>query len=605
MLDFLIYKVPTAFFSVDPSLSMFLLPRRLTALFSFAILLEAPVLAWWLSKSDARRKWVSLSLLVNAVALVTNLTATFNHVPDDSYIHYRIAESLLTGKGYVWSVGQPPVEGAATPLWHMAVALGALVGIPTPYWGRIASLLSTYLLLFVCYLLGRKVFRQQTLAGWFAFLVAANPTIFAYASSGMETNFFLLLVCLAFYTQLSGRLVLSSLIWGAALATRPDTIIVWVPAALYLAYDYYWRRRGSLTPILQFLVPFGIVVCSLEIFRYLYFGEFVPHVVLLKESHDIIDVKEGILYMLRFVYVNLPLVLGLGLLLSLLLVPRVREIVFNRGLTKRRKGILILSLCISFVNLAVVTVGGGDWMPASRYYISTVLFALLLTMILLDAMSEDVYVAVVTEGERDLFASKTRFELGKPIMMLIAIGTVFMSMYPGGWPLNSEYFAARSDTQMTIDYSRIGALVRTVFPSSQSMYTFPAGALPYFAQTPEVRDALGLFEREAEQPAYRVHIMPGHKAWLNDLLPAYAPDLIVDQNIIYFSEMQELDSRADAPLFFGNNSPSTNRYLMQNYSFVFLMADSSEEEKFGVFILVKHDRLDDLGRFPLVDRRKL
>jgi hypothetical protein len=82
--------------------------------------------------------------IIVLIVLVTILTRGLlihysNHFADDSFITFRYAENIASGKGFVYNQGER-VLGTSTPLYTLLLALLAKLGLPILLFARVLNI---------------------------------------------------------------------------------------------------------------------------------------------------------------------------------------------------------------------------------------------------------------------------------------------------------------------------------------------------------------------------------------------------------------------------------------------------------------------------------
>ena len=229
---------------------------------------------------------------------------------DDAFISFRYVRNLLNGHGLVFNAGER-VEGYSNFLWIMELAAvwGAL-GIRPEHAAPWLSVLFTAgtLALMLWWIARLPGLRMRGLVAWCALALVCSSATFAVWTSGggLETRqftFFVVaaVVCLSLYRNRRWGLLAASLSLAIASLTRPEGPLIaaccfaWfgalqLPAALNAlrraaepqgvsvkdAIAATVRRidwRGALCLI----APFALIVGAHFLFRYAYYGEWLPN----------------------------------------------------------------------------------------------------------------------------------------------------------------------------------------------------------------------------------------------------------------------------------------------------------------------------------------
>ena len=208
---------------------------------------------------------------------------------DDAFISFRYVRNLVEGHGLVYNPGEY-VEGYSNFLWVLELA--ALYGVfglrpeHTVPWLSMACTVGT--LATMLWWGGRATgLPQRRLVAWMALgLVCSSATFAVWTSAGgLETRQFTLFVMLAvvgltLYPENRRALLWVSLSLAAASLTRPEGPLF--AACCFGWYAGYrrvstgrwwpgWRDAAAL------VAPFGLLVAGHYLWRYGYYGEWLPN----------------------------------------------------------------------------------------------------------------------------------------------------------------------------------------------------------------------------------------------------------------------------------------------------------------------------------------
>jgi arabinofuranosyltransferase len=283
---------------------------------------------------------------------------------DDAMISMRYAWNFSHGSGLVWNPGEY-VEGYTNLLMTLLMSLPTLVFdkvnavLAIQILGIVFMLANAYLVMAIAeHLLTasglEERYRSSRLFVILAFVCALSYYPLVYWSLlGMETGLVAVLLSLSVLCALKyakehrpaqGMMVSISL--GLAFLTRPDTLVLAVPI---FAYALFTGRRSGSKPGLYFLVlmvgVYAGFVVGQELFRWGYYGEWLPNTYTLKVSEIALSsrIENGLIfvsYFLKEVCVLLVLVLA-GLVFSF-----------------HREKLLVVSIFVVLVCYQVWT--GGD-----------------------------------------------------------------------------------------------------------------------------------------------------------------------------------------------------------------------------------------------------
>jgi arabinofuranosyltransferase len=339
-----------------------------------------------------RRGSYSMLLLALAVSLLAS-GIYWEHVLEDAMISFRYA--LRLAEHYplgFWNREGPPVEGCTSTLW---VVLLSLAG---PNVGHIIVLskacgLACYFAIPAALLwlssteidpkeMDPAKFRE---ACWFSALGALVYIPLAwYATTGMETALFTLLVTLLVFVPLrTSNVALISVLNILLITTRPDGILFAAGSATYFCvFDVAHRKRRALILTLC-LAAFLLVVAA----RYAYFGELMPNTYYAKAGGSgFLHVGYGLRY-----------VAGWAASHWYLLVPIVAmSVEVIRG-KQRARFPTALGIALLGYSLIIIKVGGDNptAFPLWRHAVQVIPLIFFMTFYALSALGSSVRIKVL------------------------------------------------------------------------------------------------------------------------------------------------------------------------------------------------------------------
>jgi hypothetical protein len=262
---------------------------------------------------------VALGALV--AALVAHVLFLWT-IHEDAFIGFRYARNFAAGHGLRWNVDEAPVEGYTNFLWVVILAGADAVGLDMPrvsQWLGVAAAIAT---LAVTARLARALFRDAP-GVWLVppLLLALSPAFAAWASSGMETSLFTLLVVLAAAREVReradpGRAPVSSIALALAAMTRPEGALVFALVLAHRLIDPPGGRRDARALArwaLGFALPFGAYVA----WRYAYYGFLLPNTFYAKVGSSPDQLVRGLKYVGKFfIVMAVPALALLGFVLG-------------------------------------------------------------------------------------------------------------------------------------------------------------------------------------------------------------------------------------------------------------------------------------------------
>ena len=237
-------------------------------------------------------KGTSLGLILTCLpwlALLVWLASVSWFLTDDAFISFRYVRNLLEGHGLVFNPGER-VEGYSNFLWVLELAaLWRVLGVApedAAPWLSVACTAGTVGAM-LWWITRLPSLRNRGLVGWMALgLVCSSATFAVWTSGGgLETRqftFFVVLavVCLSLYRDSRRGLLVASLSLAAAALTRPEGPLL---AALCLGWFVIQRMAdtGRLNPdwrrLTYLAAPFVVLVGAHFLWRYAYYGEWLPN----------------------------------------------------------------------------------------------------------------------------------------------------------------------------------------------------------------------------------------------------------------------------------------------------------------------------------------
>ena len=246
---------------------------------------QAVAVAW----RDGRgpRTVILVLCLAPWVALLAWHASLSWFLTDDAFISFRYVRNLLEGHGLVFNPGEY-VEGYSNFLWVLELAaLWGLFGLRPEQaapWLSVAYTVGT-LAVVLWWAARAPGLPRRRLAAWMAMgLLCSSATFAAWTSGGgLETRqftFFVVLavVCLLLYGRDWRGLMAASLALAATAYTRPEGPLIaaccfaWHAAATAASGERWDRRQ-----LVCLVGPFVTLVAAHFLFRYAYYGEWLPN----------------------------------------------------------------------------------------------------------------------------------------------------------------------------------------------------------------------------------------------------------------------------------------------------------------------------------------
>ena len=278
---------------------------------------------------------------------------------DDAFVTFRYVRNLVEGHGLVFNVGER-VEGYTNFLWALELAaFRSVFGIRPEHaspWLSVAYTAGTFVVLFLCAARLPAV-PKRGLVQWMAVgLVCSSATFAVWTSGGgLETRQFTFFTVLAVTLLVLGwanekALAAASLSLAAAALTRPEgTLVAAVCIGWFAVQSAASRGRISVDfrKAAWLGAPFAAAVAAHFLWRYAYYGEWLPNTYYAKHV--------GPWYEMGFRYLYAAAVeTGAWMWLPLACVSAVIEWRARRTLT------CVLPVLLTVIHAAYVARIGGD-----------------------------------------------------------------------------------------------------------------------------------------------------------------------------------------------------------------------------------------------------
>jgi arabinofuranosyltransferase len=212
-----------------------------------------------------------LRVLLAAVALLLLYVLVVNEwVVDDAYITFRTIDNFLHGYGLRWNVDER-VQSYTHPLWMMLMTLAASITGEMFYSSIVLSMVVSLAAVWVSAMMASRQ------AAWkpplLILALISSKAVVDYMSSGLETPLAYLVAAVFAAAMFSLRSDEEKLSWAVlcaslAFLTRPDAILLYAPAVLYLS----WRVR-RVQPLFVFSLPITLWIA----FSVVYYGFPLPN----------------------------------------------------------------------------------------------------------------------------------------------------------------------------------------------------------------------------------------------------------------------------------------------------------------------------------------
>ncbi len=318
-----------------------------------------------------RTRALELLLLLLALAVYAVLAWHFWWVNDDAFITFRYARNLASGHGLTYNPGEAaPVEGYSNLLWVLVAALFEWLGMDVVFWAPLVSFLAGGGLLLLVWRAcrGHLSFDLWSTSAASLFL-AAFPPYAVWATSGLETMLFAFFLFLTFFLLVLSPSPRSGLWAGLAglgvVLIRAEGIGWCLLVASCAVFAQARRRHHFGHHLVTFLVMVLVGSVAQEIFRYAYYGDWLPNTIRAKGSLSAWTLQRGLSYVVVFYLTFVSSFVSLPATLYLLRKPR-------RGIG----GPIVIAYWATVLYAILV---GGDFMAMGRFLVPALPFLALMT----------------------------------------------------------------------------------------------------------------------------------------------------------------------------------------------------------------------------------
>ena len=233
---------------------------------------------------------LSLLSLLPWLALLAWLSSVAWFLTDDAFISFRYTRNLLEGHGLVFNPGER-VEGYTNFLWILELAaIWGLFGIRPEHaspWLSVACTVATIAAI-LWWVARLPALQFRSLVAWMTLGLLCSSATFAVWTSGggLETRQFTLfsvvaVVSLGLYGNHHRGLLAASLSLAAAELTRPEGLLLAACCFIWFAvHGLVIEGKVNARLVRQMLylaAPFALLVAAHFLFRYAYYGEWLPN----------------------------------------------------------------------------------------------------------------------------------------------------------------------------------------------------------------------------------------------------------------------------------------------------------------------------------------
>ena len=292
----------------------------------------------------------------------------YSHTLEDAYITFRYSQHLAEGYGFgAWNTTGERVEGSTTFLWMLLLAIAEALQFDIISVSKILGLLShlalALLFLYAPILQKTPIAASDTPLNCHRDIFLYSALMFTfylpvtwYATTGMETVSFMLLVALSLLSPLlTPHLLLPAVAGIAVVLMRPEGLLFAITSNfVILLHEKHQKQSTKRT-----LLVLGIIVSAflgLTAFRLVIFSDFLPNTYYAKVSGGgMLHIRLGIRYVWSWMFYHKGLIF-LFLIAGGLCVTSIRK----KGIRGNFLLLYLLVFCCGYL-LYIVRIGGDNY----------------------------------------------------------------------------------------------------------------------------------------------------------------------------------------------------------------------------------------------------
>jgi len=427
---------------------------------------------------------------------------------DDAMISMRYAQHLAQGHGFVWNIGEKPVEGFTNLGWTLYLAFLHLFPIPTSKISLVVMLTSLAILLaniYIIYRIAETLLPDSKNAPILAATITAFyfPLVF-WSLRGMEVGLLILLISFSFLLAISSnKTILISIILALAILVRIDALI---SATLIVLYLFTKDKRSAIIPAISIIVTTFAILW----FQQIYFGDFLPTTYYQKVTgfSTLERIRHGILVFNQFATRD-TLFLFLFSLAG----------IFYYKLQRNREALLLLGIFLAQCAYSIYV--GGDYAEPETNAANRFITQGMPALIILFSWMTSRILSDLKNGQPQLALSSPKMNPAIPlalITLLIISGEAWFTYSIDNAPL------LKADIRRV----KLGLHIAEHTSPKAVIAVHAAGQIPYYSQRTTI-DLLGLNDPVVAKGPSHGEFYPGHNKWDYEYsIDQLQPDVIAD-----------------------------------------------------------------------------
>src|SRR4030042_2653927 len=223
-----------------------------------------------LKKTVLEKKFLLAILLFAAATRFFNLNNPHNFYFDEVY-HAFTASEILKGSPAAWEWWNNAPEGLAyewthPPLGKLLMAGGMLIFGQTSFGWRAFGALAGVGVVFLVYLITRKIFQKERIALLAAGLASLDGLILTMSRIGTPDIFLVLFILTSFYFFLKKNYLFSGIFFGLSLSTKWSAVFLLPLFFIYPAFKVLFKKET---------IRKTLEACLLSFFYFILFPLFI------------------------------------------------------------------------------------------------------------------------------------------------------------------------------------------------------------------------------------------------------------------------------------------------------------------------------------------
>ncbi|MCU0407249.1 MAG: glycosyltransferase family 39 protein [Ignavibacteriaceae bacterium] len=277
----------------------------------------------------------------------------------------RYAENIFDGYGFVWNINEPPVEGYTSFFYLVTLIIAKFLSIDLEMFAILLGIISSTLTLFLAYLIYDNLYSKNLdhpSANLITVIILAlSPSYPYWSGAGMETAFYsmFLMLTIYFFLRLSNssrEVFIKGVFFGLLCIIRFEAVLFFLAALVYLMKDHFAFKKIQINKTeLIFSAAFILIFGIYFIWRWNFFGYFLPNTFYAKIGGGLQQIMGGFLYLIK----------ALRSFYGFAWIPLIIVIFFFKKNMFLESGIFLFS--IGLVSIVTTILIGGDHFHLGRF----------------------------------------------------------------------------------------------------------------------------------------------------------------------------------------------------------------------------------------------